>query len=317
MNAKLGLVGARGFTGRELLKRVAGHPRMTLAYAASRAEAGNRVQAVAPEFPGELTLVAPDPEEAAKAGLDVCVLALPNGEAKPYVEAFDAIAPKTVLVDLSADHRFTDAWVYGLPELGRDKLTSATRISNPGCYATAVILALAPLAKHLSGPASAFGVSGYSGAGSTPSPRNDAERLKDSVMPYALAGHGHEAEIRRHAGAAVNFSPHVAGFFRGIVATVQAPLNIAMETGELRALYETAFADEPLIRIQDAAPEVRDGRDIPGAVIGGFTCAPAEKRAVVAVALDNLLKGAAAQALQNANIALGLPELAGLAVEAA
>ncbi|MCG8443520.1 MAG: N-acetyl-gamma-glutamyl-phosphate reductase [Caulobacterales bacterium] len=313
MTARIGIVGARGHAGGELLRLVAGREDMAVAYAASRAKAGEPLSALAPGVRSDLTIVAPDPDTAA-AGLDALVLALPNGESAPYVAAIEAASPATALIDFSADHRFDDAWVYGLPELngGRERIRGARRIANPGCYATATLLALGPLASRLSGPASAFGVSGYSGAGSTPNPRNDAARLEGSLMPYALTGHGHEGEIRRHAGAAVNFSPHVAGFFRGLSATVQAPLTEPLTREELKALFHDAFGGEPLIALHDEPPELREGRQIAGAVVGGFTAAPEERRAVVVAVIDNLLKGAASQALQNIALALGLDEFAGL-----
>lgn len=317
MTARLGVIGARGHAGVELLRLVARHPRMELGYAASRAHAGKPLQALAPDLEGAVAIAEPDPRAAAEAGLDACVLAMPNGASAPYVAAFERVAPETVLVDLSADHRFDEGWCYGLPELDRSALRGARRIANPGCYATAVQLALKPFVEHLAGPASAFAVSGYSGAGTTPSPRNDPERLADSIMPYALIGHGHEGEIRRHLGAAVNFTPHVAGFFRGIVATVHAPVDAPLSLEEAGAMLKDAYADEPLVRIQDAPPELRDGRDHVGAVVGGLAVAPDERRVAAACALDNLLKGAASQALQNVNLALGLPELAGLAERAA
>lgn len=313
MSARIGVVGARGHVGGELLALIAGHPGLSLAHVASRQFAGEPVQALAAGLQVDLAIDAPDPEAAAGAGLDVCLAALPNGLSAPFVEAFERRRPQCVVVDLSADHRFEEGWIYGLPELHRDALRGARRIANPGCYATAVQLALAPLGPHLAGPASAFGLSGYSGAGTTPGPRNDAARLADSVMAYTLAGHGHEREIRRHLGAAVNFTPHVAGFFRGLMATVQAPLDAPMDTGAVRALFARAYQGEPLVRLQDAPPEIAQARGQLGALVGGVTAAPDERRAVVVCALDNLLKGAASQAIQNVNLALGLPETQGLA----
>src|SRR4029079_11209466 len=132
--------------------------------------------------------------------------------------------PGTVIVDVSADHRFDDAWVYGLPEINRARIRGARRIANPGCYATAAALVVHPVKGLLDGPAQAFGVSGYSGAGTTPSPRNDVEALRDNLMPYSLVGHLHEREVRRHAGP-VCLMPHVAQFFRGISMTVALPLS--------------------------------------------------------------------------------------------
>lgn len=313
MRFRAGVVGARGYVGAELAKLIDVHPELELAYVASGASAGKPVCEIAPGVASTLTVVAPNPDEAAASDLDVCFLSAPNGASAPYVEAFARTAPGTVLIDISADHRFDDDWAYGLPELHRETLRGAKRIANPGCFATAVQLAIAPFANLLSGPAAAFGVSGYSGAGSTPSPRNDVERLHDSIMPYAPAGHGHEAEIRRHLGGrAVNFSPHVAGFFRGIDATVQLGLAEALSQDDAQARLVDAYAGEQFIEVIEASPEIAAIRDKPGAILGGVVAVPEERRLVLACAIDNLLKGAASQAVQNANLALGLAETAGL-----
>ncbi|MEQ1932046.1 MAG: N-acetyl-gamma-glutamyl-phosphate reductase [Parvularculaceae bacterium] len=314
----IGLVGARGHTGRELIRLISEHPEFMLAYAVSRELAGRRVSEIAPEDKDECIFEALAPEEAARRRVDAIVLALPDGAAGPYVAAIERNAPDKIVVDLSADYRFDDRWEYGLPELRRlmgegERIKGATRIANPGCYATALQLAVAPLVPRLSGPPSIFGVSGYSGAGTTPSPRNDALRLRDNLMPYKLVGHNHEREATRHLRHPVRFTPHVHPAFRGIVITAHLPLAGSMSAGEVKALYETAYKDEPLIEIRDEAPELKDGTGIPGVIIGGFAVAADGGHAVVVAAEDNLLKGAAVQAVQNLNIALGLPEFQGLA----
>ncbi|MCR9267617.1 MAG: N-acetyl-gamma-glutamyl-phosphate reductase, partial [Alphaproteobacteria bacterium] len=187
MTARIGLIGARGHTGRELLRLIAGRDDMELAFASSREFAGRPVSEMAPEIATGLDFVAMAPDEIAASGADAVILALPNGAAAPFVAG---LPEATVIVDLSADYRFDDAWVYGLPEIhGREALAGARRISNPGCYATAGQLAIAPLRGRISGDAHVFGVSGYSGAGTTPSRKNDTEALADNLMPYALTGH--------------------------------------------------------------------------------------------------------------------------------
>ena len=222
--------------------------------------------------------------------------------------------PHRILIDLSADYRFDDDWTYGLPELNRDRLKRQKRIANPGCYATAMQLAVAPMRGHIAGVPSVFGVSGYSGAGTAPNPRNDTERLADNLMPYALTGHKHEREATRHLGTPVRFTPHVHPAFRGITVTAHLPLKETMDVDAIRRVYEDAYANEPLIRLQDEAPELKDGANQNGVIIGGFSVSDDGCHAVVVAAEDNLLKGVAVQAIQNLNLALGLPETMGIAI---
>ena len=310
---KVGLVGARGHTGRELVVILSRRSDMALVFASSRAMAGEPVTKLAPEAPQGLLFEALGPQDVAARGADAVILALPNGEAAPYVAAIEAAAPQTIIVDLSADYRFDDAWIYGLPELyGRERLKGATRISNPGCYATAGQLCVHPVRDLLSGPAHLFGVSGYSGAGTTPSRKNDLEALRDNLMPYSLTGHLHEREMSRHLAHDVRFSPHVAAFFRGITLTAQLSFAAPVTQDALKALYQSAYGGEALIRLSDAIPEIRDGQDIPGAVVGGWSVGEGGRYASVVCALDNLLKGAAVQAVQNLALAAGLEELAGI-----
>lgn len=308
----VGLVGARGHAGAEILHIIAAHPELMLAFAVSREWAGRNVNEISPDILDESIFEALDPEEVATRRSDAVILAMPDGAAAPYVEAIARIAPEKIIIDLSADYRFDDKWVYGLPELFRQRIIGARRIANPGCYATAVQLAVAPMLDRLAGPVSAFGVSGYSGAGATPGPRNDVERLKDNLMPYALTGHKHERESSRHLGAAVRFTPHVHPAFRGLLVTAHLPLSAPISAAELRSVYERAYENEPLVALQEAPPELKDGAGLKGVVIGGFAVSEGGGHAIVVAAEDNLLKGAAVQAVQNLNIALGLEELTGL-----
>ncbi len=305
----LGIVGARGHTGSELVRLLAAHPAIELAFVSSRELAGQRVADHNPAFSGELRYENLDAEAVAAKGVDAVVLALPNGLAAPFVAALDASKPDTVIVDLSADYRFDTSWYYGLPELTRGRYNGSKRISNPGCYATAMQLAISPLLDVLAGPPQCFGVSGYSGAGTTPSDKNNTELLADNLMPYALANHVHEREVTGHLGFPVEFMPHVAPHFRGITMTVNLWLAQPMTLEQVKARYEAAYAGEPLVEVIDTAPWVSRIAGRNGVQIGGFTLAPGSKRVVVVATLDNLLKGAATQALQNLNLALGLDEL--------
>ncbi|WP_417478316.1 N-acetyl-gamma-glutamyl-phosphate reductase [Maricaulis sp.] len=309
MRQRIGLVGARGHTGRELLRLIAARDDLELVFASSRELAGQPVCDMAPEVTSGLLFESLSPDAVADRGADAVILALPNGAAHSFVAAIDAARPDTVIVDLSADYRFDDDWTYGLPEIhGRDALRGAKRIANPGCYATAGQLAIAPLRDWLAAQPHVFGVSGYSGAGTTPSRKNDIEALRDNLMPYALTGHLHEREMSRQMGIEVRFTPHVAAFFRGIVATVHLSLAEPVTRDALIALYETAYRGEPLVRVTGETPEVRDGADLPGAVVGGFGVSADGRHVVIVSTLDNLLKGAAVQAMQNLCLALDLPE---------
>ena len=313
----LGVVGARGHTGVELIRLVAGHTGIELAFVSSRELDGQRVDEHVAEFAGDLRYANLDAAAVAALGADAVVLALPNGKAAPYVAAIDAVsergaAPQTLIVDLSADYRFDDRWFYGLPELYRGAYRGQRRISNPGCYATAMQLAIAPLKDRLAAPPACFGVSGYSGAGTTPSERNDPDKLRDNLMPYALVDHTHEREVTRHLGLPVEFMPHVAPHFRGITMTVNLWLREPMTRDAVVACYRQRYAAEPLVRVLDDAPWVSRIANHHHVEIGGFALAPGGKRVVVVATLDNLLKGAATQAMQNLNLALGFDELQGI-----
>ena len=309
----VGIVGARGYVGAELIRLFAGHGAIDVAFVSSRELAGQRVADQVPAFPGDLRYENLDAEAIAARGADAIILALPNGKAAPYVAAIDKLAPQTVIIDVSADYRFDAAWYYGLPELYRAGHDGRRRISNPGCYATAMQLAIAPLQDRLAAPPACFGVSGYSGAGTTPSDKNDPDKLRDNLIPYSLVDHTHEREVTRHLGLPVEFMPHVAPHFRGITMTVNIWLREAMSADRIAALYRERYANEPLVRIVDEAPWVSRIANRNGVEIGGFAVAPGGKRVVVVATLDNLLKGAATQALQNLNLALGFDELAGIA----
>ncbi|KAJ1730875.1 hypothetical protein LPJ61_002803, partial [Coemansia biformis] len=355
---RVGLIGARGFTGRELIRLVDGHPRFELAYVSSRELAGKPVPGYAKSQLSHVNLSAQEVGSLARAGrqdVDVWVLALPNGVAAPFVAAIDSAVvslptdQQPVVVDLSADYRFdaTDRWAYGLPELRRSELLGrpGSRIANPGCYATGAQLGIAPLLPYLDAGRlpSVFGVSGYSGAGTKPSPKNDPAFLADNLIPYAAVNHIHEREIGHsltritraehpfNAGnpLRVQFSPHVAPFFQGIGLTLHVPLHTSMTAKDMFDVFSEFYQRERLVHVTQEAPLVKDNAGKHYAVVGGFAVPPtvdsgrgssgalAERRAVLNVTLDNLLKGAATQAVQNMNIALGLDEFAGIPVQAA
>jgi N-acetyl-gamma-glutamyl-phosphate reductase len=293
VKARVGIVGARGHVGKELAALVEAHGGVELALTTSQRDGA-------------------EPNDIARAKLDGYFLAVPNGATAAYVDAITTERPDAVIVDLSADHRFDDTWVYGQPERLRDRIRGARHIANPGCYATAIQLAIAPLLSVIAGSPAAFGVSGYSGAGTKPSPRNDPEVLRDNLLPYSLVDHVHEREVSRQLARQVLFTPHVAPFFRGITATVSMTFNSPQTAGDLMARYEAAYASEPLVQLSKDPPLVRDIANQHHVAIGGVSVAHDGLHGAVVATIDNLLGGAATQALRNMNLALGLPELAGI-----
>jgi N-acetyl-gamma-glutamyl-phosphate reductase/acetylglutamate kinase len=316
--AKVALIGARGYTGRNLIALLNSHPYLSLSHVSSRELEG---QKLADYTKGDIIYVNLKPEqikEMQKNGeVDCWVMALPNGVCAPFVQAVNEVqVDKSLIVDLSADYRFTDEWTYGLPELvNRNDIRKATRISNPGCYATGSQLAIAPLTQYISESPTVFGVSGYSGAGTKPSPKNDPTFLKDNLIPYSLTDHIHEREVSHRLGTKVNFIPHVAPYFQGINLTVNIPLNKTFKSSEIKELYEQKYSGEQLIKVVDDIPLVKDNFEKHFVRIGGFGVHSSGKRVVIVASIDNLLKGAATQALQNMNLALGYNEYEGIPLE--
>lgn len=216
--SKVALIGARGYTGQALIDLLNRHPNMDLRHVSSRELAGKKLEGYTKR---QITYENLSPEDvkrmAEKSEVDCWVMALPNGVCKPFVDAINETGKEALIVDLSADYRFDDSWTYGLPEtVDRRKLSNATRIANPGCYATAAQLGIAPLLEFIGGQPTVFGVSGYSGAGTKPSPKNDVKNLENNLIPYSLVDHIHEREISRQLGTEVAFIPHVAAWFQGI-----------------------------------------------------------------------------------------------------
>lgn len=301
---RVGVVGARGYTGAELLRLLDGHANLDITHAGSRELAGQSV----PELEG-LKFESLDPEALASRGLDAIFLALPDGLSESFVGAASA---ETVIVDISSDHRWDPKWSYGLPELYRDKIEGSRRIANPGCYATAMQISVAPFLDILSGTPAVFGVSGYSGAGTTSSPRNDPEKLANNLMPYKLVGHNHEREASHHLGHEVRFMPHVHPAFRGLITTSHIPVTASVSAADARSRLEERYAGEPLIEFQTEAPDLQDGAGRLGVLVGGVESSEDGHNIVLVAAEDNLLKGAAVQAVQNLNLALGMPEFSGI-----
>ena len=311
---RIGLVGARGYVGEELIRLVMVHPGFDLGFVSSRERDGERVAEHIAGFDGDLRYRNIAHEALAGEDVDAYVLALPNGKAAACVANIDTRGDAPVILDLSADYRFDDDWQYGLPEFSRRQYTGQRHISNPGCYASAMQFAIAPLRSRLAEPVQCFGVSGWSGAGTTPSDKNNPELLRDNLMPYALTGHLHEREVTRHC-ATVEFMPHVAPHFRGLSITANLHMDRAVSRDAVVAAYRHFYAGEPLVVVRDEVPWTSGVVGQHHAEVGGFTVSDDGRRVVVVSVLDNLLKGAATQAMQNLNLAFGFDEFAGIPME--
>lgn len=311
MTKNLALIGGRGYTGGELMKILAKHDGFEVSLVTSRKLDGQKVRDHF-EYDSDLKIEDVGPSDAVERELDAWVLALPNGLSEPWVASIREANSDAVIVDLSADHRFDDDWTYGQPERNRDAISGAKLIANPGCYATGAQLTISALLNTLDGPPHVFGVSGYSGAGTTPNPRNNPERLADNLMPYKLTGHTHEREVSHQLGIDVNFMPHVASYFRGISLTISAQILDAVGRDQLDERFMALAAGEPLIEYQSEVPEVKDAAGRHGVTIGGLSFDEERRHMVVVATLDNLLKGAATQAVQNLNLTCGFDELTGI-----
>lgn len=302
--ARVALIGARGYTGQELIRLLDSHPNMDLCHVSSRELAGQKLEGYNKREVIYENLSPEDVRDMEKRGdIDCWVMALPNGVCKPFVEALyearKSSSHQSVIVDLSADYRFDNTWTYGLPELvTRANIAQATQIANPGCYATAAQLGIAPLVPHIGGMPHVFGVSGYSGAGTKPSPKNDVNNLTDNIIPYSLTGHIHEREVSTQLGSQIAFIPHVAVWFRGIHHTISIPLNKTMTSRDIRQIYQDRYAGEKLVKVVGEAPLVKNIAGKHGVEIGGFEVDKTGRRVVVCATIDNLLKGAATQCLR-------------------
>ena len=309
--ATAAILGTAGYTGQETLDRLLAHPALELVALGSDSLAGQPPSSLDPRLNGSLPRFVSN-AEAAASGADVLFLCLENAQAAAFAPPAD-----TVVVDLSGVHRLADAdqalawyglapgaWSYGLPELYP---AGGRLIANPGCYATAALLALGPLAGSIDA-AFVDGKSGVSGAGKSLKPSSHAGFVLENVSPYALGGHRHAPEIAQQLGQAVAFVPHLLPVRRGLIATC-----FVQTAADVRALLEAAYASSPVVRVlpEGVAPELARVQGTDRAELG-VSIDRATGTAIVVCALDNLGKGAAGQAVQNANLALGLDETAGL-----
>jgi N-acetyl-gamma-glutamyl-phosphate reductase len=324
------VAGASGYAGALAAELVDRHPRLELAFATSRSEAGKRLRDLYPRYRSEIVLTELDLAEL--EDVDAAIVAYPHGAAASVVAGMRGLGIS--VVDLSADFRLVDAkiyelWyaphgepellenaVYGLTELARDQLRTAELVANPGCYPTAALLALAPLAERgLIASAVIDAKSGVSGAGRDGGERLAAVNITENVAAYSAEGHRHLPEIEQElrklgADAPITFVPHLLPLDQGLLASCYVDLSEDLDADALGSLYAERYADEPFVEVVETQPGVRDVRDtnlcrIHAVALGG-------RRAAIFAAIDNLWKGASGQAIQNLNLMLGLDETEGL-----
>lgn len=311
MTVRIGLAGGRGYVGEEILKLLLPLKNYEVVYIGSRGLAGKPVASEYQNLPTEQLFQDLSVESLRACEADIWILAQGNGQASDLAKVLDNDPSR--LIDISSDFRFDEQWVYGLPEKNRSLIANAKYVSNPGCYATAAQLALLPIRDRIQGMPAVFGVSGFSGAGRTPSEKNDPKRLKDNILPYSLTGHTHEKEISRHLGHAVRFAPHVSSFFRGISVTVKVSLAEPQTDEGLVSHFQDFYRDFPLVQATQEIPEIQQVAETNRAIVGGFAVDERDAREITVVcAIDNLRKGAASQLIQNLNLMCGYPSEQGL-----
>ena len=337
---KIGIVGASGYAGGELLRILASHPLFEIEAVSAHSNAGELITSLHPQLTSmnEMRFAHFSPELFGKC--DLVFLALPHGESAAAVNAIEAIKPSMKFVDIGADFRLEDPaawaryyggthaghWVYGLPEIEgqREKIEKAEKIANPGCYATATALALTPLANFASlSDVVVVAASGTSGAGRSAKSNLLASAIMGSMSSYKFGGvHQHTPEIEQCVSQAtgkdvqISFTPMLAPMVRGILATITVRLDQMISTEDLRNHFKQYYVAEEFVTI------LHDGQMPATSAVYGSNSAHLQvavdshtQRAIVSIAIDNLGKGAAGQAVQNANIMCGLDSSTGLSTQ--
>jgi N-acetyl-gamma-glutamyl-phosphate reductase len=337
---KIAIVGSSGYTGGELYRILLHHPLVTVTAVTSEKSAGKPITDIFPHLAGLTDLVCEplDPDSIAKKS-DFVFLALPHVTAQEAAFRFYKLGKK--VVDLSADYRLADPalyeqWyehchqypdllkisVYGLPELHREKIRQTSLTANPGCYPTSAILGLAPLLKKGLVDLNSIIIdskSGVSGAGRSPSLAHHYPEVNEGLTAYKIGTHRHTPEIEQELSSlasgkvTVSFTPHLIPMNRGILSTSYARLARETTTAELHAHYDEFYKKEPFVRLLPPGrfPNVRNVRGSNFCDIGVYAD-PRTGRAVVVTAIDNLVKGASGQAVQNMNLMMGFDEVEGL-----
>ncbi len=312
MGQQVAVLGASGYSGGELLRLLAAHPALSLGPVAADRARGTGVASSHPHLGAGGTFASPD--EAVAAEVDVLFSCLPSGALEELGEP-----AASLVVDLSDDHRADEGWIYGLTEYVRDRLPGATRIANPGCYPTASLLSLVPFAAAglIEAPVVIDAISGTSGAGRKADDAYSLASLSGSIKAYGTTTHRHVPEIERGLASfggldiAVSFTPHLAPMPRGLLVTARAKLTVELDDAGALDVLGHAYAGEPYVEVIEGWPETKAVSGSNRAIVS----ARVDERAgflICSCAIDNLVKGAAGQALQNANLALGLEESLGL-----
>ena len=328
--ARIIVAGASGYAGALAAELVDRHPRLELAYATARSDVGKRLCDLYPRYRCEIELTELDLDEL--EDVEAAIVAYPHAAAAPVVAGMRGLGIS--VVDLSADFRLVDAatyelWygphgepellenaVYGLTELARERIRTAELVANPGCYPTAAVLALAPLAERgLIESATIDAKSGVSGAGRGGGERLSFVSLTENLAPYGLDGHRHlpeiEQEMRRLGSESeITFVPHLLPLDQGLLASCYVELTEATSADALGSLFRERYDGERFVEVVDAPPGVRDVRETNLCRV--HVASLGERKAGVFAAIDNLWKGASGQAIQNLNLMLGLDEGEGL-----
>jgi N-acetyl-gamma-glutamyl-phosphate reductase len=324
--SRIAVCGASGFAGALCASIVQRHPNLELTLLTARSDAGRRHDEIYPRYRVPLPMGEFDPDVVAEAA-DAALVAYPHGASAPAVKALRERGLK--VVDLSADFRLDrgryesyyqphgapellEEAVYGLTELHRDAIREADLVAAPGCYPTAAILALAPL-RGVMRDAIVDAKSGVSGAGREATGTTHFVSVDENVNAYKVEGHRHRAELEQELGdhLPITFTPHLVPIDQGLLASCYVSTDNGMTDGDLRDLFEDAYAREPFVELAGSPPGVSDVRDTNFCRIHA-TVEPATGRVLVFAAIDNLWKGAAGQAVQNLNLMMGLAETEGL-----
>lgn len=315
MSIRVGIVGVSGYGGGEVLRLCASHPAFEVVYVAGESSAGARLVEKFPGIGKLGDLIIQKWDVAALPKLDVLFASLPSGESK---EALARVPKETKIVDIGGDHRFVEGWTYGLADVWPDQIRKASRVANPGCYPSATLAALAPLAAHkLIDPSSIIidAKSGVSGAGRGGGSTFGYAEVNEDVSAYGLLKHAHVPEMTKAisqlggSAAALVFTPHLIPMTRGILATCYAKGKAT--TAQCLELARKFYEGRPFVRVTDKAPHSKwaTGSNL---VFVSYAADPERNLIIALGAVDNLGKGAAGQAVQNANLITGQPETAGL-----